>query len=67
MFEDILTKKEDRLYICELAEDCQEEFCLHKHEHYPNELGRPDQLDDDEPPCDCSKEECEYGGLCIPI
>ena len=72
MFEDILkekevTEEEPLLHICTLINTCNEEFCLHKQPHYQNELGRPEQPDDDSP-CDCSKIKCgKHLAVCIPI
>jgi len=71
MFEDIITKKEaevePRLHMCAISIVCDQEFCLHKHPHYQNELGRPEQPED-ESPCDCSKIQCGKNYVvCIPI
>ena len=72
MFEDILKEKgateaEPLFHKCALTNTCNEGFCLHKHPHYQNKLGRPEQPDD-ESPCDCSKIKCgKHLAVCIPI
>ena len=75
MFEDLIIKKlniDSELYICENADRCNADFCLHKEPHGKTELGRPDQPEDDDP-CDCSIHECKYfvvskgKTLCKPI
>jgi len=77
MFEDLIEKHKKhtkifQFYICEHADKCNADYCLHKEPHCKTELGRPYQPDHEDP-CDCTIHGCKYfvvakgQTLCKPI
>jgi len=73
MFDDILGKNilksaDTQLYICKYANKCDKDLCLHKHEHFKDELGRPED-DENKPNSDCSFVTCKEfkDAVCIPV
>ena len=65
-FDDLVSDNE-RGRICDRADECDKEFCLHKHPHDVWELGRPEQDPDGdyEDNWDCSEAPCKHGGRCL--